>query len=750
MMTAPRVAACLLAGASLAAVTAPATAQTAPAQAPAPDAAQANDAASTVGRAGSIDDIVVTARRRAESLQDVPVAVTVIGNEELAERNVVGIDDVARIAPNLQVGQATRGGSVAAVNLRGQENTGQAITNDPAVGIYFDEVYLGRSAGNLLSSLQDMASVQVLRGPQGTLFGRNNTGGAILLTPNRPELEEVSGSITGRYGSHDLFDIGGVANVPLVSGSLGVRASYMRSRRDGIGRSVTTGIDSFGNRHRDSGRLALRWQASDAVVFDLTYDFANIDETGAPWAPLTPNPDLRFYETLAGITDPVNQANVDGFTFRSEVEINPDLSLKAIIGRRFVKTNMQADVDQTPANSVDAKQYADVDQWSAELQLSGTILRNAAPWLREVNFTGGAFYFVEDGEDSSILPLPVGTFLGTGRTLQNLARNESTAAYLQFETNHWDRLFLTFGGRYTQDHRELSIRTAINGDCALAALPPGTPLDLCFQSADSDFSYWSYSLGARYEFSEDANLYLKYDRGQRAGGLDDTPLRIETFQPEVVRSLEAGLKLSAWDRRLRANLAAFSMNIDNLQRTVLLLEPTTNAPYSSVFNAARARVRGIEMELSVRPVDGLELAGSLGLIDPKYTDFVDPLTGADVSHLRFTNTPKTTYSLSASYEAPLGDAANLLARVDWSHRSRINFDVFNDPRAIQKAYGVLGARLQLDLDDTILGAPVSLALFGRNLTDARYNTYATTAAGGQFVRTEDRRTIGVELTLKYH
>ncbi len=708
--------------------------------------AQNADVAATQAAPGA-SDIIVTARRRAESLQAVPVAVTAVSTEELAQRSVRAIDDIARIAPNLQIGQSTRGAGVADITLRGQQNTGTAITNDPAVGIYFDEVYLGRSAGNLASSLQDMASVQVLRGPQGTLFGRNNTGGAILLTPNRPELADFSGSVNVKYGNRDFFELGGFVDIPIVEGSLGVRGSFTRTRRDGTGRSVTTGIDSFGNRHRESGRAAVRWMPSDTVTFDFTYDFANINETGQLSVRSLQPAGLGFYEGELGIADPLSRVRTKGYTFRSEVQVNPDMTLKAIVGRRFVKTNMRSDIDQTPATSIDVRQYADVDQWTAEVQLSGTAFRDAAPWLSGVNYTAGAFYFVEDGEDSSILPLPVGSFLGIGRTLQNIARNQSTAAYLQIETNHGDKLFLTAGGRYTKDKRSLSIRTVVNSVCALGAYQPNPPpIDLCFQSASATFGYWSYSVGARYQFTPDVNAYLKFDRGQRAGGLDDTPLSIEPFFPEVVKSLEAGIKFTAWDRRLRANLALFHMNIDNVQRSVLLIEPTTNSPYASVFNAAKSRVRGLELDVSLEPVKGLTFGGTLGLMDPKYKRFVDPASGADRSDLDFPSSPKRTYSLSAAYQTEVSDGVDVLFRADWSHRSRMVWDVFNSPLTVQKPYGLLNGRVQLDVTPEVLGARFGIALFGRNLTDRKYNTYATTAGGGFYVRNEDRRTIGVEVT----
>lgn len=717
--------------------------------------------------AASVTDIIVTARRRTESMQSVPVAVTAITPQELERRSARDIVDLASVAPNLQIGQSSRGGSVANVNLRGQENTGGALTNDPAVGIYFDEVYLGRSAGSLLSSIQDMASVQVLRGPQGTLFGRNNTGGAIVLTPNRPGLEGFHGSVNFSYGSFDRFEYGGVIDIPLVEDKLGVRASFTGVRQDGIGRSLFTGIDDFGNRHRDSGRIAVRWKPSDTATIDFTYDRTRVREAGPMTAPLGLTAGtaalpigLRYYENRASVT-PLSNADVKGYTLRGEFEMAPDMNLKVILGRRLLSTVQDNDLENGPAvTGSDPRQAATQNQWTAEVQLSGTTLQDAADWLNALNYTAGIFYFDERGTDSSQVP-NISTALVTGRTLQNFAQNRSAAGYVQVESQHFDKLFLTFGTRYTKDDRDLRIRTTNNGVCSLLALPAGTPIPVCFQTGSASFDYFSFATGVRYQFSQNANIYLKYDKAQRAGGLDDTPTSIEAFQPEVVNSFELGAKLDLLERRLRLNLALFNARIDNVQRVSLLV--ASGVPYASVFNAAKSTTRGVEAEVTAVPVDGLTLSGSFGYNDAHYNRFRDPrpssaavvvngvvtqpavVNGADISSFKFPNTPKFTWSLSGTYEAPIEGIGSLLLRADYSHRSHVFFDTFNNPYVAQKAYGILNGRIQLDLDPTLIGTGVSVALYGRNLTNTKFSTYGSTAAGGFLIRADQRRAYGVEV-----
>ena len=705
-----------------------------------------------------VSDIVVTARRRAESLQTVPVAVTAISSAELQTRSVTRLDEVAQITPGLNIGQSTRGASTALVSLRGQENTQNAITNDPAVGIYFDEVYIGRSAGALISALDDMAAVQVLRGPQGTLFGRNNTGGAILLTPNRPDLHETSGEIAVTLGSYNRFETRGILNVPVVEGVLAVRASYRRARQDGYGRSVTTGIDSFGNVHRDNGRIALRFTPSDIATFDFTYDFSDVDETGPAAQSLGSFPGLGFYDNRLGVVDPLSRVKVDGYTFRGEIRPTDDLTVKAIIGRRLIHGLLQGDFDGGPVSAVDYQNFLRQNQWSAELQASGKTLKNAASWLSEVNYTAGFFYFTESGVDGQALPVPVPADRTlAGRYLVNDADNSSSAGYLQVETNHFDRLFLTVGARYTKDKRRVSVSSLSAGNCALRALPPGTPASVCFQSGNASFGYWSYAFGGRFKVTPDVNVYLKYDKGQRAGGLDDSPTSIDPFQPEAVRSLEFGAKASVFDRRLRVNLALYRATIDNLQRSATLSD-SEGRPYASVFNAAKAKVQGIEIEATAVPLDGLTLSASYGLTDADYVGFIDPrpgpTRGADISSLNFPNTPRSTYGLSASYETSLAELGVLNLRVDYSHKSKINFDTFGDPRVVQNPYGLINGRIQFRFAENQVWKGLTLAAFVRNLTNKKYSNWGAplTIPGipdaGLLVR-GDPRMFGVEGKLNF-
>jgi iron complex outermembrane receptor protein len=272
-------------------------------------------------------------------------------------------------------------------------------------------------------------------------------------------------------------------------------------------------------------------------------------------------------------------------------------------------------------------------------------------------------------------------------------------------------------------------------------LPAATPVGVCFQSANAGFNYWSYAVGARYELGDHANLYAKYDKGQRSGGLDDSPTTIDPFVPEVLGSLEVGAKLELFERRVTTNVALFSAQITNLQRSVRLLDPS-GSPYTSVFNAAKGSVKGVEVEANIRPAAGFMFAGSLGLIDDDYKVFFDRTNGADLSNRKFPSTADVTYSLSGSYEAALTKETEFMVRADYSYRSKEFFETFNNALASQKAYSVLNARAHVNFVGLVSGVDLTIAAYGKNLTNKKYLVYGSNSG---IIPTDQPRSYGIEL-----
>ena len=689
-----------------------------------------------------IGEVVVTARRRDERLQEVPVAVTAVSGQQLEARSVRGVSELSSFTPNLRLSSESRGSSISAVNLRGSSGINLTIANDPAVGIYFDEVPTGRSAGAVLSSMQDMQSVQVLRGNQGTLFGRNNTGGAILLTPNRPNLEAFEARLQATLGNYDLREGAVVVSAPILPGKLAVRASYQNTQRDGVGRNLVT-KQEYGDRDRQSGRVAVRFKPVDTLTFDLTYDFTRVNDNGLPTLRLVPPQILPasfgFYDGFGGMPS-VAYFKSDGVTLRSQWDISESSALKVIAGYRQMDFLNSQDVDGTPAATIDSAQAGRQTQFTGEVNLSGN-LNDLMPGLEGLNYVVGVFYFNEQGRDNSSTNGIFGD-MTSGRAVYSGGNNSSNAAYGQVEAQFTKQTSAWVGLRYTVDRRKLEVSSRNNRICSLTGSPAG-----CVLRGDREFNYGSWSVGVRHAFSDNIHAYARIANGQKAGGLDDTPTSIEAFEPEVLTDYEAGVKADWLDHALRTNLAVFHGKLKNLQRSALLVD-ANNVPYTSVSNVATGKVDGVELEADWRVVDSFLLGGSVGYLKTAYGTYVAP--GARVlTGTQFGGAPRWSYSVYADYTADLGELGKASARLDYSWKSTVYFRDTLDKVAAQTSVGLLNARLTYR-PGMVAKVEPEISIWGKNLTNTQYNVAAlVNGATTIFWRSDEPRTYGVTLSVRY-
>jgi iron complex outermembrane receptor protein len=662
---------------------------------------------------GQLEELVVTARRREESQQAVPVAVSTFSADAIEKRSIVDLRDMAGSVPNLQISQNTSSTSAATVTLRGQATGNISISFDPAVGVYFDEVYLGRTTGNLLGSMQDIASVEVLRGVQGTLFGRNNTGGAIVLTPKRPNLNEVEGELGLNFGNLNLQEIEGVLNLPIVQDKFAIRASLTNTDRDGFQSSRTTGIDTFADKNRTSGRIGLRVVPIDEWTIDFTYDFSQLDETGM----LNGNTNTGNLDVSnIGVTNPVTTGDIEGYTLNTVYDAGA-VQYKLIAGYRRLVTFDISDIDGGPSQATDYSLRKYQRQWTGEFNASGTLFENENSFLTSLDWVAGVFYFWETGVETRFVPwsaTPV-----TGGRLENTATNDSVAAYAQVEANLANRLSIFAGARYTQDNREAESGVYRFGACSSRGLPANTPLTDCYLNNSIDFDYWSWTVGARYQITDDAQVYARVARGSRSGGLDNNT--VAPFAPEFLTETEIGLKAEWFDRRVRTNLAAFWGDYSDVQRSSLVEIPG-NPPIliASVTNAAAATLQGVEFEGTAILGAGFTLSGSVGYIDAVYDTYVRRNANGTTSNFsgKPFESPKWTYSTSLAYERPLANDAEFNARVDWTWQDEIlniEFAPLNQP-----SRGLLNARIAYETPVSAGFDTVEVALWGKNLTDEEY------------------------------
>jgi len=664
----------------------------------------------------TIQEITVTARRISERLQSTPVAVTAVTTEAIDKAQVTNIDQLQRLAPGLVIQPTTSQAGSASLSMRGQSSTDALLANDQAIGVYLDGVYMARSSGALFN-LVDTERVEVLRGPQGTLFGRNTTGGAINLIAKKPT-GELEGMVRLRYGNYDTREAVGVLNVPLVGDQLAVRAVYQHSQYDGFGRDGISG-NRIGFDNTDLFRASLLIAPVDEPFRILVQADYTDRRTGGEIVGLksfTPNATLNalialcsgptadarcpvktpagdtlaryatdvigkgdFYTSYSYTPFQFGNAKSGGISGTLEYELGQNIDLKSITAYRGVKTGSLNPFAGSPylltgpllppveGNFISQRQF------SEELQLTGKAFAGQLDWII------GAFYFTEHGYDHSRSRslYPFSTSLNY---LDANVRNKSYAAYGQATYHLTDAIRITGGLRYTEDHRKAvrfnrSERPATSGTfvCTLvpATIDAGTT---CQATNTATFDYLSYTAGMDWQITSDAFVYAKTSRAYRSGGFNTRAVLgglAAGFGPERVTDYEIGAKLDLLDRKLRFNVAAYMSQYNDIQRGIPILTPGSLVLASGTQNAAKGKIHGIEAELTVLPFRGFQLGLSSSYLHTKYTDFTiltSATTTTDVSATPFPFAPKFSYSINADYTVPLGDA-ELNLHADYSHRT---------------------------------------------------------------------------------
>ncbi|MFY8094852.1 MAG: TonB-dependent receptor [Niveispirillum sp.] len=704
-----------------------ATAQTAPAQ------------TDTI----TLEEIVVTARRRSEALQDTPVAVSAFTAEALEARSVETLDNIARFTPNIRFdgAAALSGGNYnATVFIRGIGQNDFAIFSDPGVGFYVDGVYYARSIGGIMDAV-DLASVEVLRGPQGTLFGKNTIGGAVLINTQRPT-DELSGRVELTTGRFDRLDVKGTVNVPLADGKVLTRLSVSSLNRDGYAKRLSDGQD-MGDRNADSARLQITTNVTEDIDFHLVGDMTRAREHSAPnkllaVAPapgLTGVPFLVNYNNLVaptrGVTAPNGQRTLNSSfitdspftTWGTGPNVN-DLDLwgvagtltwnlgnveaKSITAYRELEATFARDGDNTPFTYRET--FNDDDQWqfSQEVQLSGDAMDGRFSWI------GGVYYFTEEGTDNARADLaiglwpPLGPPLSPATLILNRIDNTSYAVFGQGNFKLTDDLSVTTGARWNRDKKWISVFNRRQRD------------QLVFTDVQRSGNWNAFTpkLGLEYKAGDDALLYASAGKGFKSGGYNARPLadasEVTQYEPETIWTYEVGAKTGWLDNRLIVNVAGYLSKYDNIQLTV------NQTPRNFVANAAKGTIKGAELEVRAKPAKGLDFDLALGYTDAKYDEVGTGLGPTQVLPItkaaKFVKTPKWTASTGLQYTYSLGDGSTLSLRGDLSAYSKFYNDVANTELVAQSGYGIVNSRLTYTSPDDSW----TLALFATNLTDRRY------------------------------
>jgi iron complex outermembrane receptor protein len=700
-----------------------------------PVAAQQADAAS----AEDSGDIVVTARRRDERLIDVPIAVTAISGEALEARGAIDLTDIQSVAPNVTLETSRGTNSTLSAFIRGIGQQDPVSGFEQGVGIYLDDVYLNRPQAAVLD-IYDVERIEVLRGPQGTLYGRNTIGGAVKYVTRRlPDEAELK--LRGTVGTYKQADLVVSGSLP-VSDVVRLGLSGARLSRGGFGDNLTTGLDNY-NKDVWAGRGTLEIGGYGAPVLirvsgDYTRDKSN--PRGGHrliTSQLTAAPVLNdVFDTRGSLNSPVQDVEAYGIAFNVTAELSDALTLRSISAWRTDDSASPIDFDALAGADLDVPAFYANSQISQEFQL-----------LLDAGRLNGmvGFYYLSAQADTAFDVRLFTTLAGLAAFTNAQVDTETYAVFGDFTYDFSDQLSLSVGGRYTWDEREAKILrqnylgggSPVFGGAGVAFGAPSTNF-----SGTRSFNKFTPRVSLSFKPTPDHNLYASFSQGFKGGGFDPRGVGVNapdlngngtredseiaaflSFRPESVDSYEIGYKASLFDRRLSLALAAFRMDYSDVQIPGSSGCVVNGLPTfcGVITNAGKARFQGLELEATARLSDALTLSGALGYIDAEYKEYITQIAGrgpVDVAAFReVQNTPKVTATGTIAYTTALG-SGDLGISTTASYRSKtFQFEIPN-PFLDQGGYALLDASIVY----TAEGGNWSLGLHGKNLTDKEYKT----------------------------
>jgi len=747
------------------------------------------EAQETQGRGLTLEEITVTARRREENLQSTPVAVTALTGEALETRAAATVDAVSQFVPNVQFdgAAALSGGAYnATVFIRGIGQNDFAIFSDPGAAMYLDGVYLGRSIGGIMDAV-DLERVEVLRGPQGTLFGRNTIGGAVSLVSRQPG-DEFEGEVSLTGGSFNRLDGKAVVNIPF-SDTFSTRFTVASINRDGYQERLTDGKDP-GDRDATIGRVQALWNASESINIGLSLDATRVRQNSAPLtlvdvAPVGV-PFQNLYNGLVapglGIPAPNGVSTVNASWRTSDIDqtwaggpsvndldtrgaaltVDWDLgkaAIKSITAYRELEALFARDGDNTPFTFRETINDDDQDQFSQELHLTGTSFGDRLTWLL------GAYYFDESAQEDGKANLAIGTFaalealtLPAGTTWCGLPgpnpraiatcppplrfggagnpNNVGVDVGVDLFTRVANESVALFG-QGTFDITDMLSVTAglrwtqddkevqlVHFREASGRYVVGAP-----GTQDTFKEQWSEvtpKLGLELQVTDDALLYASYAKGYKSGGFNARPLSgIAEVQTPYDPEIVDSYEVGAKTRWWDRRVTA---NLAVFFNDYTDMQLTINAtPQNFVRNAGEAEIKGAELEIVARLAQGFDVNMAAGYLDAKYTE-LDPqlatLNPPLTVDKELVKAPEWTLSAGMQYRFDLG-AGEIVLRGDWAYKSKVFHDVFNDARLAQDAFDLFNAYAAFITSNR----QWEIAVFGTNLSDERYRVSGNSSAG---------------------
>lgn len=700
---------------------------------------------------GAIEEIVVTAQKREQLLQETPVAITAFTAEAIEDGQIDGVRKIAQLTPSLVFNQS---GNAANTYLRGVGQDISTIQGEPGVALFVNGVYQGVNIAQV-AAYHDLERIEVLRGPQGTLYGRNTTGGNINIITKQPDFNPEF-EVSLLYGDDDRFKVAAAGQTTLVEDQLAVRANIVSDNSDGW-RTNLVDDDDVEEREILTGALSLLWTPSDAVEVVLRGDYNERDDDTPRWDYQEVVPGSGLFPGIFGGSAPEGADEVRNDTPTSHYSEYwgvsadvawqvGDITIKSITAYRESEYQGFVDFDGTDAPFVIAEQDMPSEQFSQEINVSGTAFDGRLDWIV------GGYYFNQDMSVTgafglpalqplleAVLGLPPGALAGeriSGEIVEfpfldfrSVQEVESYAAFVQGTFSVTDAFRLTAGVRYTYDEKTNTwdLRSNIAAGCE----------DLTI-TEDWDEPTWKF--GADFDIGDNTLAYASISRGFKSGGYNDGTCG-NVYDPEIIDAYEVGLKTTLADNRVRLNIAAFFYDYEDFQARLTI----QNA--SVVANAAKTEILGLEVETLLVPVDGLEISAGISLMDSEYKDFLtdNPMTPdpvlEDASGNQTLRAPDFSLNASAQYSFNT-EIGEIRLRYEISHKDDYFTTVFNDPFAKIGKHTVQNARILWDS-----GRGWEVGAFVENLGDEEYVEQQLIAPtiGGVEANWAPPRTWGVEV-----
>ncbi|MCW6534773.1 TonB-dependent receptor [Sphingomonas lycopersici] len=776
----------------------PALAQTAPA---APQQAAPAPADNSSG--AGIGDIVVTAQKRAENVQNVPIAISAVSSQFLQSRDISSIDRLGSIAPNVKIERAPSNKTISQISIRGSVTINPAITWEPAVGLYLDGVYIAKAQGSIFD-VADLERVELLRGPQGTLYGRNALAGAVNLITKKPS-GEWGGSAEITYGNYNFWRGKAVLDLPKI-GIFSVKLSGTIQRRDGFIKLVPNPYpqaflagknptDRTNDLQSESFMAQVRAQPAHNLTFDYSFDYSRyhqrpdyaqlyrVNRNGDPRDIFDPNsPSYGFVGAFFPLNLYTNQTRqstasldanplyertrTEGHSLTATWDVGAQTTIKSITGFRRLRFDDNLDLDGSPLPVAATGRRTRYHAFSQELQVTGKAFED------RLNYVAGLYYFKDFAET-----LGPQSFFGGATAFESdyASHTEAYAAYAQADLKIVDKVTLTGGIRYTHERKDIR---------RLLIAQPNTPqattlINVPFGGVpDAKFHDFSPAVTLKYEPTDHINLYARYAKGFKSGGFNGETNIVGTtaslpgcaapaeltcpYKAETVNSYEVGIKTKLLNNTLQFNVAGFLDDHKNIQLSIFTAE---GAAASIVRNAAAARISGLEIEAIARPADWLTFNTSFAYLHAKYKNYIDYIDGiaTDVSNNRaFPHAPKYTVSMGADWRVAQGDWGkfNLIADMNFvSSYYTFPYALVTASPSDQNANNtkspgrtIVNMRASLG-DIQLAGTKAEISLWVRNLTNERnpqnFIDFGPGFGGLTVAYFPDPRTFGVTAGVKF-